>query len=76
VQVHIALLSTVIGKRGLLSYTSLTAPIGAVLRTLEGVVDSLAFGIIALIPFCADDTQTKIDSLDQKFQEAKDAYSP
>ncbi|KAM0743908.1 hypothetical protein ACQRIT_001222 [Beauveria bassiana] len=76
VQVHIALLSTVIGKSGLLSYTPLTAPIGAVLRTLEGVVDTLAFGIIALIPFCADDTQQRIDSLDQKFQEAKAAYNP
>ncbi|KAM3535570.1 hypothetical protein MY4038_001255 [Beauveria bassiana] len=76
VQVHIALLSTVIGKSGLLSYKPLTAPIGAVLRTLEGVVDTLAFGIIALIPFCADDTQQRIDSLDQKFQEAKAAYNP
>ncbi|KAM3459114.1 hypothetical protein MY3296_000261 [Beauveria thailandica] len=76
VQVHIALLSTVIGKSGLLSYTPLTAPIGAVLRQLEDVVDTLAFGIIAPIPFCADDTQQRIDALDQKFQEAKAAYNP
>ncbi|KAM0671145.1 hypothetical protein ACQRIU_001540 [Beauveria bassiana] len=76
VQVHIVLLSTVIGKRGLLSSTPFTAPIGAVLRELEGAVDTLAFGIIALIPFCADDTQQRIDSLDQKFQEAKAAYNP
>lgn len=37
--IHQQLLGTVIGQHGLLEQTPLTAPVGAVLRVLEGVVD-------------------------------------
>ncbi|KAJ7094781.1 hypothetical protein C8R44DRAFT_749368 [Mycena epipterygia] len=55
VEVHQALLSTVIGKHSIFAQFGATAPIAAILRTLEGAIDALAFGLIDLIP-CASDT--------------------
>lgn len=74
-QVHQELLSTVIGKHGLLSLTPFTQPIAAVLRTLEGVVDTIAFGIIDTVPTCAEDATTQKQSLDSKLSDAVDTYS-
>ncbi|KAJ7642453.1 hypothetical protein DFH06DRAFT_1427924 [Mycena polygramma] len=48
--VHQALLSTIIGKHSILAQFALTAPIAAILRSLEAVIDSFAFALIALIP--------------------------
>lgn len=39
VRIHQALLSTVIGKHGVLAQVSFTQPIAEVLATLEGVID-------------------------------------
>ncbi|KAJ7182507.1 hypothetical protein C8R43DRAFT_1228911 [Mycena crocata] len=50
VQVHQLVLSTVIGKHSIFAQFGLTAPIAAVLRTLEGGIDAFAFALIALIP--------------------------
>ncbi|KAJ7685888.1 hypothetical protein B0H17DRAFT_1225485, partial [Mycena rosella] len=50
VQIHQTLLSTVIGKHTIFAQFGATAPITAVLRTLEGAIDSFAYGLIALIP--------------------------
>jgi hypothetical protein len=67
-------LSTVIGKHGLLSQAQFTQPIAEVLRTLEGGVDKLAFGIIDLVPTCAEGaTKDKMD-LDATLQKAETTY--
>ncbi|KAJ7620345.1 hypothetical protein FB45DRAFT_1094476 [Roridomyces roridus] len=50
VAIHQALLATVIGKHSPFAQFALTAPIAAVLRILEAVVDSFAFALIAVIP--------------------------
>lgn len=73
--VHQELLKTVIGKHGILSLTPFTQPIAAVLRTLEGVVDTLAFGIIDTVPTCAQDATQNKKSLDSTLQDAQDKYS-
>lgn len=72
--VHQALLKTVIGKHGLLSLTPFTQPIGAVLRTLEGGVDTLAFGIIDSVPTCAQDSTQNKNSLDSTLSDAVEKY--
>lgn len=67
---------TVIGKKGLLSNTPLTAAVATVLRALEGVVDELAFGIIALVPGCAEGANKDKDALDGTLADAIQAYTP
>ncbi|KAK6189537.1 hypothetical protein LQW54_013169 [Pestalotiopsis sp. IQ-011] len=72
--VHQNLLKTVIGKHGLLSRTPFTAPIGAILRTLEGAVDTLAFSIVHSVPNCAQDAKQFKSGLDTVFEEAITTY--
>lgn len=74
-QVHQELLRTVIGKHGLLSLTPFTQPIASVLRTLEGGVDQIAFGIIGTVPTCAQDATQNKNSLDSTLMEAIDTYA-
>ncbi|KAF7359741.1 hypothetical protein MVEN_00698800 [Mycena venus] len=50
VAVHQAFLATVIGKHSIFAQFQVTAPIAAVLRSLEAAIDSLAFALIDLIP--------------------------
>lgn len=69
VRVHQALLETVIGRAGLLSSTPFTAPLATVLRVVEGGVDSLAFGIIDLVPTCASGAESDKADLDESFEE-------
>lgn len=73
--VHQELLKTVIGKHGILSLTPFTQPIAAVLRTLEGGVDTLAFGIIDSVPGCAQDATQNKNNLDSTLGDAIDTYS-
>lgn len=73
--VHQELLKTIIGKHGILSLTPFTQPIAAVLRTLEGVVDTLAFGIIDTVPTCAQDATQNKNNLDSTLQDAQDTYN-
>ncbi|KAJ5569089.1 hypothetical protein N7450_011575 [Penicillium hetheringtonii] len=75
VMVHQELLKTVIGKHGLLSLTPFTQPIAAVLRTLEGGVDTIAFGIIDSVPYCSQDATQNKNSLDSTLGDAIDTYS-
>ncbi|KAF1729908.1 hypothetical protein CRV24_010452 [Beauveria bassiana] len=77
VEVHILLLSTIIGKSGLLTRVPVVGvPLAAVLRSLEAAVDELALNIIGLIPGCAEDVQPGIDSLKAKLSEAVKTYNP
>ncbi|KAF7368102.1 hypothetical protein MSAN_00876400 [Mycena sanguinolenta] len=50
VAVHQALLATVIGKHSIFAQFQVTAPIAAVLRSLEAQIDSFAFALINVIP--------------------------
>ncbi|KAJ5117578.1 hypothetical protein N7448_011210 [Penicillium atrosanguineum] len=75
VHVHQQLLQTVIGKHGLLSLTPFTQPIAQVLRTLEGGVDTIAFGIIDTVPTCAQDATQNKNSLDSTLTDAVNEYS-
>ncbi|UPK96857.1 hypothetical protein LCI18_007792 [Fusarium solani-melongenae] len=75
VKVHQNLLETIIGKNGLLSSTPFTAPIAAVLRVLEGVVDKVAFTIIGAVPTCAEGAKKDLDDLDETLSKAIDIYS-
>ncbi|KAL9105679.1 MAG: hypothetical protein Q9227_009197 [Pyrenula ochraceoflavens] len=76
VVIHQQLLSLVIGSNGLLSTTPVTRPLGQVLSTLESVIDSLAFGIIDLVPACAKGATNDKNSLDQTLRRAVDTYNP
>ncbi|CRK45507.1 hypothetical protein BN1723_016558, partial [Verticillium longisporum] len=69
VRVHQALLNTIIGKSSFLSGTPFTAPITEVLRTIEGGVDKLAFGIIDLVPTCKKGLESDKKELDASFKE-------
>ncbi|KAI7352827.1 hypothetical protein KC354_g11799 [Hortaea werneckii] len=75
VVVHQELLRILIGKSGLLESFYL-GPVAAVLRSLEDVVDQLAFGIIDSVPSCqAKATQQKRD-LDDTLSKATCVYTP
>ncbi|KAJ4155098.1 hypothetical protein LMH87_000363 [Akanthomyces muscarius] len=75
VRVHEALLATVIGKHGLLSLMGFAGPIATTLRELEGVVDVLAFGIIDLVPICAQSATQDKNALDRSLRDAVDTYN-
>lgn len=75
VKVHQALLSTVIGKAGILRGTPLTAAVAEILAQLEMGVDKLAFGIIDAVPTCADDAKKDLGALDKTIGEAKGKFS-
>jgi hypothetical protein len=64
VLVHQALLSTVIGKHAIFSQFGVTAPITAILRSLEAGIDSFAFAMINLIPTRQSDVTDDKDQLD------------
>jgi len=75
VHVHQALLRTIIGKHGLLADTPFTAPVAAGLRGIEGIVDTLAFGIIGAVPSChAQATKAKMQ-LDKTLKSAVATYA-
>ncbi|KDR84335.1 hypothetical protein GALMADRAFT_1340639 [Galerina marginata CBS 339.88] len=62
--VHQLLLSTVIGKHGIFAQFGATAPIAAILSSLEAGIDSFAFAMIALIPTRNADVTGDQNSLD------------
>ncbi|KAJ7870919.1 hypothetical protein B0H14DRAFT_3439728 [Mycena olivaceomarginata] len=64
VGVHQALLSTVIGKHTIFAQFGLTAPITAVLRSLEAGIDSFAFALIDMIPTKEADVTADKNMLD------------
>ncbi|KAI1791503.1 hypothetical protein LXA43DRAFT_1094401 [Ganoderma leucocontextum] len=75
VNVHQALLNTIIGKQSLASRFFLTAPIAAALRAIEKVVDTFAFTLIALIPTQKNNARVQFDSLTVTFTEAITTFS-
>ncbi|KAI0333178.1 hypothetical protein GY45DRAFT_1320125 [Cubamyces sp. BRFM 1775] len=75
VEVHQALLNTIIGKHGILESTPFTAPIAFALRALESIVDSFAYALIGLIPTRADAAQAQLNALSVTFTRAIDTYS-
>ncbi|KAJ7756640.1 hypothetical protein B0H16DRAFT_1689861 [Mycena metata] len=64
VRVHQALLATVIGKHAIFAQFGATAPVAAVLRTLEATIDSFAFAMINLIPCGAGSVTNDKNGLD------------
>ncbi|KAF7528766.1 hypothetical protein G7054_g10077 [Neopestalotiopsis clavispora] len=65
VRVHQVLLNILIGKAGLFTVVPLIgAPVSAVLRQIEGVVDSIAFSLIAIVEGTANDIAVQRQSLD------------
>lgn len=75
VKVHQNLLETIIGKNGLLSSTPFTAPIAAILRVLENVVDKVALTIIGTVPTCAEGAKKDLDDLDETLGKTIEIYS-
>ncbi|KAJ4319935.1 hypothetical protein N0V84_006118 [Fusarium piperis] len=75
VKVHQNLLETIIGKHGLLSSTPFTAPIAAILRVLENVVDKVALIIISKVPTCADGAKEDLKDLDNTLGRTIEIYS-
>jgi hypothetical protein len=75
VVVHQNLLAVLIGKNGILTSIG-GAPIAAVLRALEKIVDTIAFGIIDAVPFCAKGAQADADSLTKSIETAECMFTP
>ncbi|KAF5845933.1 hypothetical protein GGP41_008446 [Bipolaris sorokiniana] len=64
VRVHQVLLNILIGKAGLFTTIPFIGqPVAAVLRQVEGVVDTIAFGIIDLVESRAADLQREANNL-------------
>ncbi|KAI0628751.1 hypothetical protein C8Q77DRAFT_1161784 [Trametes polyzona] len=76
VEVHQALLNAIIGKHGILAHIpGVGPPLAGILRTLEAVVDTFAFAIIALIPTQQNPAQEQLAHLDNTFSQAIAVYA-
>jgi len=77
VEVHQELLNILIGKAGLLNDLPFVGPpVAEVLRSLEAVVDTIAFGLIDLVPDVAAPFTNQMNSLDVTIGQAINAYTP
>lgn len=77
VQVHQELLNILIGKAGLLNDLPLVGPpVAQVLRSLEAVVDTIAFNLIDLVPDVAAPFTQQKNSLDVTIALAITTYTP
>ncbi|KAE9365475.1 hypothetical protein N431DRAFT_353383 [Stipitochalara longipes BDJ] len=77
VEVHQELLNILIGKAGILNDLPLVGPpVAQVLRSLEAVVDTIAFGLIDLVPDVAAPFTNQKNSLDVTIGKAITAYTP
>ncbi|KAF2998488.1 hypothetical protein E8E13_003103 [Curvularia kusanoi] len=76
VRVHQALLNILIGKAGLFNTVPIVGqPVAAVLRQIENVVDTIAFGLIDQVESRAADLQAQAQTLDGTLQVCIDSYS-
>lgn len=76
VEVHKNLLEIVIGKAGLLTIVPFAGPlVASVLRELESIVDTLAEGIISLVPTCEGGAKMDVADLNDTIEKAIKAYS-
>jgi len=77
VEVHQELLNILIGKAGILNDLPLVGPpVAQVLRALEGVVDTIAFNLIGLVPDVSGPFTDQKNSLDVTIGKAITAYTP
>ncbi|KAK3389898.1 UVI-1 protein [Podospora didyma] len=75
VRVHQALLNILIGKSGLFTTVPIIgAPVAQVLRSVEGVVDQIAFGLIDTVESQATSLQADADALKMTLRTAIDSY--
>ncbi|KAG0558427.1 hypothetical protein KC19_10G027400 [Ceratodon purpureus] len=74
VQVHQALLNVVIGKHGLLTLAPFFEPIRIALVSLEAVVDTFAFKLIAMIPTQKPAADNQFGKLSETVSKAIDTY--
>ena len=75
VHVHQALLNVVIGKHGLTTMIPFFEPIRIALVSLEAVIDSFAFDLIALIPTQKPAATKQFDDLGVTLKKAQTTYS-
>ncbi|KAI0781453.1 hypothetical protein BD413DRAFT_489565 [Trametes elegans] len=75
IRIHQNLLAVVIGKHGIFARTPFLAPLAAILRVLESVVDTLGTAVILLIPTVADTVQGPFNDLLKTLAEAVRVYS-
>lgn len=77
VRVHQALLNTLTGKAGLFSNAPMIlAPVAAVLKSYEGVIDTLAFNLIDIAEAEAKTIEADKNSLDFTIDTAIKAHEP
>jgi len=77
VEVHQELLNILIGKSGILNDLPLVGPpVAQVLRSLEAVVDTIAFNLIDMVPDVAAPFTSQKNSLDVTIGQAITAYTP
>ncbi|TBU28508.1 hypothetical protein BD311DRAFT_806953 [Dichomitus squalens] len=74
VEVHQQLLEIIIGKHSLAAQFFLTAPIAVALEALEAVVDTFAFGVIALIPTEEGPALAQVTALNVTFTQTITTY--
>ncbi|CAG5171171.1 uncharacterized protein ALTATR162_LOCUS7287 [Alternaria atra] len=75
VRVHQALLNILIGKAGLFQTVPFIGqPVASVLRSVEGVVDTIAFGLIDTVQSRASDLQSQANSLSGTLQVCINSY--
>ncbi|KDN60717.1 putative conserved hypothetical protein [Colletotrichum sublineola] len=75
VRVHQALLNILIGKAGLFNTIPLIGqPVAAVLRQVEAIVDTIAFGIIDLVESQAEDLMSQANSLGSSLEVCIQSY--
>jgi len=76
VEVHQQLLNTLIGKAGILNDLPLVGPpVAGALRTLEAVVDTLAFALIDSVPDVSTPFTAQKNALDVTIEAAIAAYA-
>ncbi|KAF7332844.1 UVI-1 protein [Mycena venus] len=75
VRIHQALLSTVIGKHSIFAQFGLAAPIAAILRSLESIIDTFAFALIAMIPTKTASVEAGKNALDTSVKNTIELYT-
>lgn len=72
---HQALLNVIIGKAGLISQIPAAGPpVAAAIRAVEGVVDTIAFRLIALVPGASCQATAQKLAIDGTFANVNAAY--
>lgn len=67
--------NTLVSKKNFLDATTLIGPIGNLLGLLEAGINTLAEGVIALVPTCAAKARDELKDLDKTLGEAVTAFT-